>query len=239
MTGHVTKRRITALKVQQRNPQRINIFLDDEFAFGLSRITAAWLHVGQELSDEKIAQLKAEDEGEVAYQRALRQLDRRPRSESEIRRKLQIHHTPDEVIEETLVRLRHNGLVNDDQFANQWVENQTEFRPRSRRALAYEMRQRGLSSTSIDQALEQITPEDEEELAYQAASKQARKLKDLDWAEYRQKMAGYLARRGFSYEISAPVIQRTWRECTSQQDLNGDGTPDSPNEINPSSTDKI
>ena len=216
MSGQASIRRITALKVQQRNPQRINVFLDDEFAFGLSRITAAWLHVGQELSEEKIAQLKADDEGEVAYQRAARLLERRPRSETEIRRNLQSHRTREEVIDETLRRLRRNGLVNDEQFANLWVENQTEFRPRSRRALAYEMRQRGLSNTAIDQALEQISPEDEQELAYQAACKQARKLKDLEWAEYRQKMAGFLARRGFSYETSAPVIQRTWQEVVEQ-----------------------
>jgi regulatory protein len=130
--------------------------------------------VGQELSEEKIAQLKADDEGEVAYQRAARLLERRPRSETEIRRNLQSHRTREEVIDETLRRLRRNGLVNDEQFANLWVENQTEFRPRSRRALAYEMRQRGLSNTAIDQALEQISPEDEQELAYQAACKQAR-----------------------------------------------------------------
>ncbi len=226
MSGQATTKRnnaqrITALKVQQRNPQRINIFLDDEFAFGLSRITAAWLHVGQELNEEKIAQLKAEDEGEVAYQRAVRLLERRPRSETEIRRSLQSHRIKEEVIDETLKRLRRSGLVNDAQFANLWVENQTEFRPRSRKALAYEMRRRGLSSTAIDQALEQISPEDEQELAYQAACKQARKLKGLEWAEFRQKMAGFLARRGFSYETSVPVIQRTWRELVepdSRQD---------------------
>ena len=74
--------RITALKLQKRNRQRVNVYLDGDFAFGLARIVAAWLHVGQELSDEKIEQLLAEDAKEVAYHRLSSQI--RSRSASEI-----------------------------------------------------------------------------------------------------------------------------------------------------------
>ncbi len=63
---------ITALKLQKRNRQRVNVYLDGEFAFGLARIVAAWLAVGQEIDDQKIAQLQQEDAREVAYQRALK-----------------------------------------------------------------------------------------------------------------------------------------------------------------------
>ncbi len=94
------KHKITALTLQKRNHQRVSVFLDDEYAFGLARIVAAWLEVGQELSDEKIAQLRAEDEREVAYQRALRLIQYRPRSESEIRQLLRRHQTPEETAEE-------------------------------------------------------------------------------------------------------------------------------------------
>ena len=54
-------KKITALQVQKRNPNRVNIHLDGEFAFGVARIVAAWLRIGQELSEEKIGQLQAED----------------------------------------------------------------------------------------------------------------------------------------------------------------------------------
>ncbi len=50
--------RITAIEPQQKNPQRVNIYLDGEFAFGLAAVVAAWLKVGQELGEEKIASLK-------------------------------------------------------------------------------------------------------------------------------------------------------------------------------------
>ena len=64
----------------------MNIYLDGEFAFGLARITAAWLKVGQELGDEKIDKLQAEDARERAYQQALLFLSYRARSEEEIRK---------------------------------------------------------------------------------------------------------------------------------------------------------
>mgnify|MGYP000952684904 FL=1 len=64
-------RTITALTAQKKNPQRINVFLDGEFAFGLQRIVAAWLIVGQTLSEEKINQLRSDDQSEIAYQKAI------------------------------------------------------------------------------------------------------------------------------------------------------------------------
>jgi regulatory protein len=208
--------RITALKIQKHNPQRVNVYLDDEYAFGLSRITAAWLYVNQELDDEKIAQLQADDAREVAHQRALRLLEIRPRSETEIRRSLNKHKTSEDVIEDVLERLKRSNLVNDQTFAGLWVENQREFRPRGRKALAYELRQRGVQEPAIRAALENIQAEDEEALAYRAAQKQLRKLRNLEWNDFRNKLGAFLNRRGFSYDVIAPVVQRTWQEIQNE-----------------------
>ena len=105
--------RITAIEPQQKNPQRVNIYLDGEFAFGLARITAGWLKVGQELSEEKIAALQVEDANELAYQKALHFLSYRPRSSAEIRQNLTKRGTPEARVEETVNRLQRAGLVND------------------------------------------------------------------------------------------------------------------------------
>jgi len=78
-------KKITGLKLQKRNKNRVNVYLDGEFAFGLSRIVAAWLHTGQELSDEKIAELLSKDDVEIALQRALNFLSYRARSEKEVK----------------------------------------------------------------------------------------------------------------------------------------------------------
>jgi regulatory protein len=200
---------ITGLKAQKRNHRRVNVYLDGEFAFGLERIVAAWLQVGQELSEEKIAVLLGEDRQEAAYQKALNFIQYRERSEAEIQQHLKEQKLPEEIANEVIERLRRSGLVNDHRFAQTWVENRNEFHPRSRRALAYELRQKGIDPGAVQDVLQDV---DEEQLAYQAAVKQARKYQTLEWPDFRQKMLGYLARRGFSYEISAPAAARVWEE---------------------------
>ena len=99
-------KKITSISVQKKNPNRVNIDLDGEFAFGLARITAAWLKTGDALSEEKIEKLQADDTREHAYQQAMLYLSYRARSEKEIRQNLRKHEIPEAIIEETLERLK-------------------------------------------------------------------------------------------------------------------------------------
>lgn len=202
-------KKITAISVQKKNPNRVNIYLDGEYAFGVARITAAWLKNGDELSDEKISKLLAEDAREWAYQQALLYLSYRARSEKEIRQNLRKHEMPEEVIEETIERLRKAGLANDNEFAQAWVENRSTFRPRSRRALAMELRQKGLDDETVHSAVSGVN---EEALAYEAAQKRLGRLKGLEWNEFRKKLSEFLARRGFPYSVIAPIVTRLWSE---------------------------
>ena len=207
-------KKITALTAQKRNPNRVNIYIDGEYAFSLARIVAAWLKTGQELDDEKINRLQSEDARERAVQQALLFLSYRSRSESEIRQNLRKHEIPDEIIEQTLQRLRQEGLANDDQFAQAWVENRSTFRPRSRRMMAMELRQKGVTDESVSTALEAV---DDEALAYEAAQKKVRRLKDLEWIDFRKKLSEFLARRGFSYSVIAPIVTRIWSEVHTDE----------------------
>jgi regulatory protein len=207
-------KKITALTVQKRDPKRVNVYLDGEFAFGLARITAAWLKVGDGLDDAKIQALQAEEAKERALQQALLFLSYRARSESEIRKNLRKHEIPEEVIEHTLDRLRQDGLANDGQFARAWVENRSTFRPRSRRMLAMEMRQKGLDEETASAALDDV---DDAALAYQAATKRAPRFKELEWQDYRKKLSEFLARRGFSYSVIAPVVTKIWNETHNHE----------------------
>ncbi len=146
--------RITAIEPQQKNPQRVNVYLDGEFAFGLASIVAAWLKVGQELGEEKIASLKAEDEREVTYQKALHFLSYRPRSSAEVRQNLSKRGISESLIDETVNRLQEAGLVNDEAFARAWVENRNTFRPSGKPALRMELRRKGLSDEIVQSVLD-------------------------------------------------------------------------------------
>jgi len=202
--------KITAIEPQQKNPQRVNVYLDGEFAFGLARILAAWLKVGQELSEEKIASLKTEDEREITYQKALHFLSYRPRSSAEVHQNLTKRGVSETLAKETVSRLQSSGLVNDDAFAQAWVENRNTFRPRSKSALRMELRRKGFSDETVQSVLDEHV--DEQALAFEAARKYVRRLAGLEWPEFRQKLGSFLARRGFSYTTLAPVVSEVWKE---------------------------
>ncbi len=201
---------ITALKAQKRNPERINVYLDGDFAFGLARIVAAWLKIGQELSEDRIAQIRKQDELEKAYGTALHLLSYRPRSEHEIRRKLLDKGFSEEDCASVMERLRHAGLSDDEMFAQAWADNRQAFRPRSRRMLTAELRQKGVADDDIEQALTGLP--DEEQLAYDAAMRSVRKWQGLDRETFRKRLSGFLARKGFNYETTAAVVRKVWDE---------------------------
>ena len=207
--------KITALKAQRKNTRRVSVFLDGEYAFGLTRIVAGWLHIGQILSEERIATLKAEDELERAYLRALNFLSYRPRSKAEIRRNLRKYKVPENLIEPTVERLEQNKFINDKEFAQIWVENRNSFRPRGRRALRVELRQKGIADEVIQSSLDELV--DEEILAYQAGIKKAKKLAKYEWQDFRKKLSGFLARRGFSYGVISPLLPQLWEEVRSEE----------------------
>ena len=209
------ERKITALQAQKRNPQRVSVYLDGEFAFGLARITAAWLSVGQLIDEVKIRELQAANEEEVAYQKALHFLSYRPRSENEVRGNLRKHNFSDEVILDVIDRLRRSHLVNDLEFARSWVENRSDFRPRGRQTLKLELRQKGIADEVIEDVLDNL---DEDALAYQAALKQSGKYNQLEWLDFRQKMGAFLARRGFHYGIAGPILKKVWAEMQSSHE---------------------
>jgi regulatory protein len=201
--------RVTALKVQSRNKARVNVYLDGQFAFGLAKIEAARLRVGQELDEAALARVRKADEVEQAYERALKLLATRPRSEAEVRRRLREHEVAESVVEEVLVRLRRAGLADDGAFANYWVENRAEFRPRSKRALLIELKRKGVVGDALEEALVGVN---DAEAAYQVAAQRARRLRTLPRLEFRRKLGQFLARRGFDYETIEPILERVWTE---------------------------
>ena len=206
-------KKITAIE-PQKNRNRVNIHLDGEFAFGLARITAAWLKVGDVLSDEKVTELRTKDEGEQALQQALLFLSYRARSEKEIRQNLLKHEYTEATIEQTIEKLRESRLANDPEFAKTWVENRSTFRPRSRRVLTMELRQKGLDEETVKTAVADL---DENALAYESARKRAPRFKSLEWGEFRKKLSEYLARRGFPYSIAISVVTQIWNEMHTEE----------------------
>ncbi len=206
---------ITDIKPQGKNRRRVNVYLDGEYGFSLELLVAAPLGRGDVLSDEEIEELLLQDSIQTAFDRTLKYLAYRPRSSAEIKRYLREKGVDPLVGERVLDRLRSDGLVDDLAFARYWVENRESFRPRGRRLLGQELRAKGIGQGLIAEVLTDV---DEGRSAYQAAVQRAARYARLDDEAFREKMYGFLRRRGFDYEVTRETIARLLLQ------RNGEGT---------------
>ena len=200
---------VTAIEPQARHANRFNLYVDNEFALGLSAMVAARLRVGQMLTEEELAELARTEALEDARERALRFLEPRPRSSAEVKQHLFKKKIATDVIEQTIARLTEAGLLDDAAFAKYWVENRETFRPRAGRALKFELKRKGISDANIGDALGEI---DESESAYRAAENRAKRWSELERREFFEKVTAFLVRRGFSYDIAKQAAKRLWDE---------------------------
>jgi len=205
---------ITRLSFQKRNSERVNVHLDGRYAFAVPAMEAAKLKRGQFLSEAEIARLRALDARQRAYERVLRLLSHRPRSETEVQRYLKRKETPPEMIAEVLERLQREGYLDDTEFVRFWVENRERHNPRGVWALRQELRQKGVARPLIESALASLDTQDG---AYRALGRRLRKWQGLEYAEYRRLAGSYLARRGFDYGVARDALERMWAEIAPGQ----------------------
>jgi regulatory protein len=214
---------ITALRLQKRTADRVNVYLDGEFAFGLPALAAARLRIGQQLDEAQVESLRAANTETLAYERAVRFLGYRPRSLVEVRRHLADVGESDDVIAAVLARLQGQGYLDDAEFARYWVRNREQFRPRGPQALRQELRQHGLAAAEIDAALAEIDPESS---AYEAGRPRALRLTALaqsDPQAFRRKLSNFLLRRGFDFSTVRAAVNRL---LTEQNGIIPDVSPD-------------
>ncbi len=204
-------KRVTAIEEGKRRKRRVNIFLDDKFAFSLEAEVALkeGIMVGQELSEGDIKALTGAELSQRCYDAALRYLDYRPRSQAELKQRLARRGFDGENVEATLARLQEQGLVDDLVFARFWQENRQAFNPRSRWLVRRELKAKGVADEVIERVVADV---DDENSAYQAALTKARSLSLADYESFRRRLGEYLKRRGFGYGVIKNTFKKVWEE---------------------------
>lgn len=142
---------------------------------------------------------------DVAY----RYLNYRPRSEEETRKRLQGRGFSTEVVEKTINTLKEQDLINDLAFAEFWKEARLSNKPKSRRLIVRELSEKKVENDIIKQVTENI---DDESNAYILGHKKLRTLRNLEWVDFRRRLANFLGYRGFSYEVIRHTIDILWKE---------------------------
>lgn len=205
---------ITEVRTQKRRETRRSIFVNGEFAFGVSEeiYVKYALYTGRVVTPEFIEEVLRQDELYRAKSYALRYLTRRMRSEQEIESKLKEKGFPPETVTETVRFLAEYNLIDDEEFARMFVNDQLLRRPVGRRRLDAELRRKGIGKESADRLLEaRLTDDEELKNAMAAAEKKAPNIRKADPRKWEQSMANFLAGRGFGWGVVAKVIE-TFRQ---------------------------
>lgn len=202
-------RKITDISSQKKNKERVNIYLDGEYAFSLNLITAAKLSIGQELDQAAIEELLSEDTVELAKQRVFRFISYRPRSIREVEQYLAKKGYDETTTDLVVKRLIELEMLDDHEFTRYWIEQRETFKPRSRRALQYELFRLGVDRSIVDEAVNQV---DEKAAAYRAATKRMNTWRHYSFDDFKAKMIPYLQRRGFNFTTANSVTSTIWQE---------------------------
>lgn len=200
--------KITALKIQVRDKDRVNVFVEGKYRFSLDITQIAELGIknGADYSEAELAELENESQFGKLYTRSLEYALIRPRSQREMRdylyRKTRDTRTKTgqikkgvskELTERVFSRLADKGYIDDEKFARFWVENRNVRKGISKRKLQSELSAKGVDRQLVDAILGVTERSDTDELQKIIAKKASR-------YDDKQKFIAYLARQGFSYD---------------------------------------
>lgn len=201
--------KITRIKLQKSlsgRQKRANIFVDGKFLLGLPIEVVAKedLRVGKEICGKEIEDLAFGNEYHRFLDAVYNLLSHRPRSKAEIEKYLHGKHASEKASQKILKKLEAENYINDEAFARWWLGQRQTFRQKGKLALKAELRQKGVEEEVIRQVLEEEV--DEVKLATLAVQKKMAVLKKLPARDFHQKVFGFLARKGFSFETIKTVL---------------------------------
>ena len=201
---------ITDMQLNNRK-KKVSVFIDHSYSFSLDKETVlhAGLQKGQEIPAHEIDELKRSSHKQECLNAALHFLGYRPRSEVEVRLRLRRRGFDGEAVNDVIEHLKQQSLIDDLAFAQYWKENRLSFRPKSKKLLKRELLQKGISPEIAGDVVDNVN---DEESAYRIAQKKAGALTTLDYDEFRNRLAGFLRWKGYSYDIIEGVTSRLWQE---------------------------
>ncbi|MEV5956043.1 recombination regulator RecX [Streptomyces sp. NPDC051987] len=164
------------------------------------------------------------DPAERARAICLRLLTGTPRTRKQLADALRKREIPDDVAEEVLSRFEEVGLINDSAFADAWVESRHHGRGLARRALAQELRTKGVAPALVDEAVAQLDSEQEEETARELVARRLRSTRGLDRDKRIRRLAGMLARKGYPEGMALRVVRRALEEEGEDTEFLDDGS---------------
>ncbi len=168
--------------------------------------------------EDPATQVPEADPESVARKILLDQLTGQPRTRSELAKKLAAKLVPDDVATRLLDRFEEVGLIDDESFARLWIGSRQPGKGLARRALAQELRRKGIDDEVAREALDEIDPADEEHAARLLVRKKLRSLSRVDEQTAMRRLVGMLARKGYGSAMAFAVVRDELRAAERDED---------------------
>lgn len=199
--------KITKIEVQKRNKDRVSIYIDNKFAFGIDNELRYKYNLseGKEVEEDYIQTIiKAEEQNKVNME-AMNLISYRQRTVKEMQSRLKRKGYEDEYIKKAIEYCKSYGYIDDKAFANSYINDKRNLNKLGSNRIKYELIEKGVSKEIINEVLE-VDENYELEMAMELALKRINSYKNDDKVKKYRKLSGYLQRRGYSYSVISKVM---------------------------------
>ena len=199
---------ITKIEIQKKKQNRFNIYINDEFAFGVDEVTLLKFSLtkGTELTQDTIREIEQETQYQNVYQKALHFLNFKLRTAKEVYEKLEKLEVSDEVINQVLQQLMDHGFINDQFYAESYVRENFALQKKGPKAVAFELKKKGVNDTIIQKALAEFDEVTQLDQAIEIAQKYVDRQGNVPVKTVKQKVYGFLMQKGYDLDVVQSVI---------------------------------
>jgi regulatory protein len=201
---------ITKITEQKRRANRRSVYLDGKFAFGcnINVVAKFRLREGLVISEEDVLRIRDGEVRQECFDKAIKFLERRLHSRSELNTKLKKYEYPPELVASVLDQLEELNYVNDQRFAETRAELAAKYKHHGSNRARIELAKKGVDRETARQAVANVyESHDSAADARALAMKKMRSLARLEPHVAKRRLYGMLLRRGYDYDTIKPVVE--------------------------------
>lgn len=205
---------ITKIEVQQKNKERVNLYIDDVFFAGINAeiVYDLRLKKGDEVDKEKLEQLIHKEGLSKAKNKAMSILNRKAISEKDLRQKLSADDYSPEVVDEVIDKLKEYGFIDDKSLAQRIANDNSNLSRFGTNKIKQNLYKKGIGKEDIQEVIETISTDEQLDNAIYLARKRYDRVKGEDKRKVYQKLSQHLLYKGFSYDIVKKAIDAVLNE---------------------------
>lgn len=201
--------KITKIEIQKRNKERVNLFLDGEYAFSISAelVYKEGLKVNSEINEEKIKSIAESENYIKCKESALRMIERNFKTEKEVKDKLKLKGYDDDSIENSVRFLKEYNFVNDRAYTKAFINDK--LKTMGSQKIKYSLIQKGIAKEVIEEELSDLNKENEKSVALNIAKKKLSAIKNKENDKYKisGKLYRFLISKGYESNIINDIVK--------------------------------